>query len=218
MRHGRVRGFSMMEILIASTLLEITGALMLTSISSSIDAKQIIEAKSTRLHQIRQAMTRMVDEISMAYLSAHTQTPELRVKTEFLGDRDELQFTALGYVRMIAEKKESDQHELGFFLGQDERTGVESLLRRNQPNPDDEPDEGGRVQTLLPDVTDLLFEYWDPTTQDWKETWNTEDSSTGRRLPARVRITFTARLDDDREQTFTTQTKIWLQKPMPFRS
>lgn len=213
----KVRGFTLMEGLIASSLLAIIGVFMATSLNSSITAKELIEETSGRYHVVRQAMSRMVDEISMSYLSAHNTTPELRVRTGFTGERDELHFVAFGHVRRKAEAKESDSREISYFLGADERTGAESIIRRVQSNPDDEFDDGGREQTLLPDVTNLEFEYFDPQTEEWEDKWDWEGTATRDRLPTRVRITFTARMPGEREQTFTSQTKIWLIKPWAFR-
>jgi type II secretion system protein J len=213
----KLRGFTLMEGLIASSLLAIIGVFMATSISSSINAKEIVEETSGRYHVVRQAMSRMVDEISMAYITAHNTTPDLRVRHGFLGERDELHFIAFGHVRRKAEARESDSRELSYFLGTDERTGTEAIIRRVQVNPDDEFDEGGREQTLLPDVVDLEFEYFDPQREDWSDKWDFEGAETRNRLPTRVRIRFTARMPGEREQTFVSQTKIWLVQPQSFR-
>ena len=62
------RGFSMLEILIAAGLMGIMGALMVTSLSSSMDVKDAVETASDQYHLVRQGMSRMVREISMAYL------------------------------------------------------------------------------------------------------------------------------------------------------
>lgn len=212
------RGFTLLEALIAAGLMAIMGAALATSLSRTVDTKEAVEAISGRYHVVRQAMSRMADEISMAYISLHRVNSELRVDTQFKGERDVLHFTAYGHVPRIADVKESDQRELSFFVGQDERTGETSILRRVDTSIDDEMDEGGREQTLLPGVTDLEFQYWDSTTEDWKDEWDTEESAYAGRLPNRVKITFTAEMDDGIEQTFTTQTKVWLIKPWAFRN
>jgi type II secretion system protein J len=217
-KNPTLRGFTLLEILIASGLLAIVGALMLTSISSSIDAKERVELISTRYHVIRQAMTRMVDEISMAYISKHTAAIELKIKTGMKGEKDALHFTAFGGVPMKEDVKETDQREISYFLGRDARTGTESLLRRVQPNPDLEFDEGGRVQTLLPNVVDLELMYWDKRSEEWKENWDTEDSASSGLLPTRIKITFIAHMENGEEESFTTQTKIWLNTPWAFRN
>ncbi len=214
----RARGFTLLEGLIAAGLLAVIGTALATSLSSSIDSKETVEGISGRYHVVRQAMTRMADEISMAYISAHIVNSELRVKTAFKGERDVLHFTAFGHVPRVADAKESDQRELSYLIGPDERTGAQSILRRNQPNPDDQMDEGGREQTLLPDVKDLEFQYWDPQSEDWKDSWDTEESQFTGRLPSRVKIMFTAVMDSGEEQTFVSQTKVWLDKPWVFRN
>lgn len=216
----RARGFSLMEVMIASALLAITGGLLYTSLSSSIDAKDMVEGTSNRYHLARQALARMVDEISMAYLSAHHNQQELRTKTRFVGGRDELAFTAFGYVNRREGAKRSASRQLSYSLDIDDRTGAQALVRREQADLDDDVEEGGREQTLLPYVIDLTFEYWDAQTEEWKDEWDTEESATLNRLPERVRITFTAKMDDEdgREQRFMTQSRIWLVTPIRFEN
>ncbi|MCP4502043.1 MAG: hypothetical protein GY822_18960 [Deltaproteobacteria bacterium] len=215
-RFASIKAFSMLEILVASGLLAIVGALLLSSLSSSLDVKEDVQAISDRYHLIRQGMSRIVDEVSMAFLSKHNDAAEVRMKTGFRGERDEMHFTAFGYVNRLEDSKHSDQRELSFFIGADERTGEQALLRREQPDPDDEIDEGGRTQTLLPYAKDLEFQYWDPVTEDWKDTWDTEESATLLRLPPRVKIKVTVEIEEGYKTTFTTQTAITLIKPIDF--
>ena len=50
------------------------------------------------------------------------------------------------------------------------------LLRRVSPRIDDEPTEGGRVDSLLCGVNDLEFEFYDHEANDWEDDWDSEDS------------------------------------------
>jgi type II secretion system protein J len=211
------RAFSLLEILIASSLLALIGALLAQSLSSSIDAKEAIEATSGRYHVVRSAISRVVDEISMAYLSNHRPggTNELRAITGFKGERDRVDFTAFGYVPRVEDEKRSDQRQLSYFLDTDPRTRTKSLMRREQANLDDQFDEGGREQTLLSDVRELEFEYWDQSKEDWSEKWDSSGTEMDR-LPLRVRIKVVAVMDDGQEQTFTTQSRLWLLTPLGF--
>jgi type II secretory pathway component PulJ len=211
------RAFSLLEILIAATLLATIGAMLAQSLSTSIDAKEAIEGISHRYHVVRSAMTRVVDEVSMAYLSNHRPTggAELRAVTGFKGERDRIDFTAFGYVPRVEDEKRSDQRQLSFFLDTDPRTQKKSLIRREQANLDDDFEEGGREQTLLPDVRDLEFKYWDPQKEEWADKWDAAGTELNR-LPARVRIKVVAVMDDDREQAFVTQSKLWLLAPLNF--
>jgi prepilin-type N-terminal cleavage/methylation domain-containing protein len=210
------RGFSLIEILVSASLLAITGAMLLQSLSSSLDAKDAVESTSGRYHLVRSAMSRMVDEISMAYLSKHQALTEARTKTGFLGERDSLKFTAFGYVPRVADEKKSDQRQLAYYLDTDPRTQTESLFRREQANIDDNFEEGGRPLVLLPNVRELTFEYWDPQKEEWTEKWDAAGAEHTGQLPTRVRIKLIAVMDDGIEQTFTTQTKVWLLKPLDF--
>ena len=208
------RGFSMLEILIAAGLMGIMGALMVTSLSSSMDVKEAVEETSDQYHLIRQSMSRMVREISLAYLSAHRNALEPKVDIQFRGESSQLDFVAVGHVVRKMNAKQSDQQEIAYFLGEDERSGKQALMRRQQSNPDLEVEEGGRVQTLCPRVTDLIFSYWDSVTEDWKEEWDTEESATLNRLPDRVRIEMKILMEDGTEQLFMTQSKILMTKPL----
>jgi general secretion pathway protein J len=211
------RAFSLLEILIAVSLLAIIGALLMQSLSSSMDAKDAIETTSNRYHLVRSAMSRMVDELSMSYLSAHKPTSgvEIRAITGFKGERDRIDCTAFGYVARVEDERKSDQRQLSFFLDNDERTQTRSLRRREQANIDDDFEEGGRELTLLPNVRSLEFQYWDSQKDAWTDKWDAQGSEANR-LPARIRIEMVVVMDNGEEQTFTTQSKLWLLAPLNF--
>jgi general secretion pathway protein J len=214
----KLRAFSLLEVMIAAGLLAIMGTLLAASLSTSITAKEVAEQTSDRYHLARQAMSRMVDEISMAYMSQHISATEPKSKTGFKGERDRLWFTAFGYVPRLQDAKQSEQRELEFKHDLDPRRGTDAILRREQANPDLELDEGGRTQTLLPDVSELEFFYWDPQTEDWKDSWDTESAATQNRLPSRVKIKFTVAVDNDgEEREFVSQARVFIQAPFRFQ-
>jgi hypothetical protein len=159
----------------------------------------------------------MVDELSMSYLSAHKPTSgvEIRAVTGFKGERDRIDCTAFGYVARVEDERKSDQRQLSFFLDNDDRTQTKSLRRREQANIDDDFEEGGRELTLLPDVRSLEFQYWDPQKDAWTDKWDAAGSELNR-LPARIRIEMVVVMDNGEEQTFTTQSKLWLLAPLNF--
>ncbi len=215
----RLPGFSLLEVLIAASLMAIIGALLLTSLSSSMDAKEAVENTSDRYHLVRQAMGRMVKEISMAYLSKHRDAPELRQRTGFKGEEQRIDFTAFGAVSRKQDAKKSDQRELTYFIGVDPETQESALMRREQVGPDLELDEGGRTQVLLTGCKELEFAFWDSTKEDWTDVWDAENAATLDRLPQRVRIRFTAQMENERDQEFYSQTEIFLwQTPIFFHN
>lgn len=228
------KGFSLLEILVAASLLAITGAMLLQSLSSTLDAKETVETTSNRYHLIRSAMSRMCDEIAMAYVAGqgHVALTEPRTKTGFHGEHDSLHFTAFGYVPRVEDEKKSDQRQLAYYLDSDPKSQTQSLFRREQPNIDDKFEEGGRALVLLPNVRQLELSYWDdssradqPTgsaatatvgTGEWKDKWDNTAPETNGNLPLRVRIKMVVVMEDGQEQTFVTQTKLHLLTPLTF--
>jgi len=106
---------------------------------------------------------------------------------------------------------------LTYRFDADARTGTNALLRREQANPDLEFDEGGRTRTLLPNVTELEFMFFDDVADEWKEKWDSENAATLNRLPSRVKIKFKSVVDDiDTQRVFITQTRIALTRPFKF--
>jgi len=211
----RRRAFSLLEILIAGSLLALMGALLMQSLSSSMDAKEAIETTSNRYHVLRSGMSRMVDELSMSYLSGHRPQSgvEIRAITGFKGEGDRIDATALGYMPRVEDEKKSDQRQLSYYLDTDPRTKTRSLVRREQANIDQEFEEGGRVQTLIPDVRSIEFQYWDPQKDAWADKWDAAGTELNR-LPSRIRIELVAVMDNGEEQTFVTQSKLWLLAPL----
>ena len=141
----------------------------------------------------------------------------MKAETGFKGERERIDFTAFGYVPKTQDAKRSEQRELAYFLDDDPKTGRRSLIRREDPTLDDDFETGGRELVLLAGVTALEFQYWDKTTEAWKEAWDFEDAASGGKLPERVRIELTVEMDDGVEQTFVTQARVFLVSPLAFQ-
>ena len=61
----------------------------------------------------------------------------------------------------------------------------------------------------------IEFQYWDPQKEAWADKWDAGGTELNR-LPARIRIEMVVVMDNDVEQTFTTQSKLWLLAPLTF--
>jgi len=140
------------------------------------------------------------------------------------GDDDRLDFTCFGHLRTVEDERTSHHAEIGYQIKsvRNERGElVDTLVRREDTTIDDDITQGGKVYTLIPNVKEIEFEYWDPGEVDlgteeemgrgrWVNSWDTRDSQHDDRLPFRVRITITLPAQGPRgqEETFTTQTQI----------
>ncbi len=166
-------GFTLIEIMMASLLLGLMGVLLVTSINSSIKARDVVEEISGRDQMVRQAMSRMAREISMAYLSKHMNSGDPSYVTQFKGKKDQLFFSAFGHVVHQRDAKQSDKQVLRFYLVAD-KNGQKSLMRRMRANLNLDVEKGGIAQVLCPNVTKLEFSYYDTQMNKWEESWTVD--------------------------------------------
>ncbi len=207
-------GFTLIEVMVSAVLLALVGMMLLQTMTSSIDVKDRVEDISDRYHMVRQAMSRMSREISMAYVSGHKNVNDLVVETVFKGDKDKLLFTAFGNVTRMADAKQSDQRIIEYTLGTDQKTNTQSLMRRERLNPGKNLREGGTTNVLCPNIKSLQFEYWNQELNKWDSAWDTDSVVYKGMLPKRVRISIVGIMDSKKEEKFLTQSEIWLTAPV----
>jgi general secretion pathway protein J len=208
------RGFSLIEIVVAAALLALVGATLMQTLNSSITVKERVDSISTRYHLVRQALSRMSHEISMAYISTQVN-PEYAVTiTAFKGEKDRLSFDAFGGVVRVQNAKESDQREISYFLERDKKTDRMSLMRREHPNITRDIGKSGVTEVLCPDVTKITFKYWNEKAKNWDSNWSVTALSELPTLPTRVQIELVAKMQNEHEQKFVTETMVWLTEPV----
>lgn len=239
---NKYQGFTLIEIMVSTVLIGMMGVLMMTSINSSVRAKDKVEEISQRFHEVRQAMSRMSREISMAYLSKHVNINEPAFITQFKGDKDRIFFSAFGHVVSKRDAKESDQQVLGFYLAKD-KNGQNSLMRRMHPRLNMDVTKDGKAQILCPNVSKLEFGYYDSRYEKWQESWESDPSSmillgqnsgqfqqaqSGKsqeekgneiankpwQLPGFVKIAMTVDMGDGKEMTWYSETEIVVKDPL----
>lgn len=199
------KGFTLIEIMIAIAILAIISLLLWQSSAVSMNAKERYEAEDVRFQEVLLALSRMADDISMAYLfqsKAHlgnTGIGELAQEVQFIGtdsgERDEIHFVSLSHMRYLKNTKESDQEEVSYFLrreeGEEGEKGRWDLVRRMQSPPDREPEKGGRDYVILQDVQKLEFQFFDEKRGEWQREWDSSRIESNRQLPKAVEITLT---------------------------
>src|SRR5262245_34106337 len=78
-------GLTLIEVVIATSILAIMMTLVWSTIDSTADAKHYFEQVQERNHEIRLAMNRLVRDISSAYLSQNEDTNAVNRRTLFIG-------------------------------------------------------------------------------------------------------------------------------------
>jgi general secretion pathway protein J len=157
---------------------------------------------------------------------ARNNTKQQREPVQFgmIGRDDRLDFTSFAHMRNVRDERTSYHAEIGYAIKEvrnEQGDLVDSLVRREDTTIDDDITQGGKVYTLIPNIEEIEFEYWDPGEVDlgteeemgrgqWVDSWDTENREYHDRLPHRVRITITLPPQGPmgQEEEFTTQTQI----------
>lgn len=198
-RSKRQRGVTLIEMMVAMVILAIVATLMYTGFSQTSRNKKRVEAELERAHEVRKGVERVARELSMAFVSAQAnpdQSLEV-VKTAFIakeaGGGSKIDFTSFSHKRLYRDAHESDQNEIGYFMGRDpDDSSIKVLARREQNRIDDDPEKGGRTQILIRDITGFELAFLEPMTGEWVTTWDsTQAAMQLNRLPTQVRIKVT---------------------------
>ncbi len=215
-RAGRGRrGMTLIEVMVAVTILGMVATVVFSGFSQTMRNKRRIEEQADRTHVIRVAMERMVQELSMAYVSVHRPlNPSLQqMNTAFIGGHrgrgDRIDFTSFSHRRLYRNAHESDQNEISYFVTEHpDHPSRLVLARREQNRIDDDPQKGGIIQIMVEDVVSFEVEYLDATNGLWTESWDTgEITHQPNRIPSQVKLMLTVKDEDapHDERTYTTR-------------
>jgi general secretion pathway protein J len=179
--------------------------------------------RSERVHEGREALQRIVRDLSSAYLSMHVPAnPSLVTeKTAFVGrsSSHRIDFTAFAHLRTDRDAHESDQAEVGYFLVKDpDAPDKRDLVRREQTPIDFDPLKGGTVNVVAEDVDQFDVRFFDPTTGLWVESWDTmQISGQPNRLPLEVEIKLVLNgVGKGAQYSYTTKVFLPIAQPLSF--
>jgi len=195
-RRTRVRGMTLLEILVSLGIMSMISLLIYGAFDSMSRGRRGEQLRADRARQGRDAVERIAREVQSAFLSMHTPTNQALVTrtTGFYGQNstqfDRLDFTSFAHRRIMKDARESDQAEIGYFVVKDpEVDGKMDLVRREQAPIDYDFKKGGVVNVLAEDVEKFDIRYLDPMTGQWVDTWDsTQMMMQFNRLPLEVRI------------------------------
>jgi general secretion pathway protein J len=219
------RGMTIIEVMVAIGILAMVAVLIHGVIQSLSRGKQTEESRSDRAHQAREAVERMVRDLSAAYLSQHFPSNQALVtgKTAFVGRSsvpfDRLDFTAFAHLRTVRDSHESDQAEVGYFAVRDPKVPDKmDLVRREQTPIDLDPLKGGIVNVVAEDIDQFDIHYLEPQTGQWLETWDSmQVTGQPNRLPLEVKITLVLKgVLGGPLYAYTTKVFLPIQQPLAF--
>jgi general secretion pathway protein J len=224
-RRSTSRGMTMVEVMVAVAILVMVAVLIHGVIESLSRGKKGEEMRADRAHQGREAMQRIVRDLSGAYLSLHVPANQALItqKTAFVGRSslpfDRVDFTAFAHLRTDRDSHESDQAEVGYFAARDPTVeGKMDLVRREQTPIDYDPLKGGVVNVVAEDIDQFDLRYLDPRTGQWVETWDSmQVTGQPSRLPFEVKITLVLKgVGGGPPYAYTTKVPVPIQQPLAF--
>lgn len=216
------RGFTLMEVVIAIAITAFIGTVIGVSFNTTIQNKDVIEGQAEHYRMLRAAMSRMVREISAAYVSDRYDPKRYRDQydrpTNFVGARDKLLFTTLAHQRLYADAKESDQMVVEYQVKSSpdpKAKGRNDLVRREKVILEERMERGGSEDTLFEGAKKIEFQYWNSERKQWEDEWDTRRTERKSALPTRVKITLFATDESGKEVRYTTQARIMLNTELP---
>jgi general secretion pathway protein J len=219
------RGMTLIEIVVAVTVLAMVSVLIHGVIDSLTRGRKGEAMRVDRVHEGREALQRIVRDLSAAYLSMHVPAiPALMTgKTAFVGRSstpyDRIDFTAFAHRRTTRDARESDQAEVGYFVvpNPDDSSKMD-LVRREQTPIDLDPLKGGVVDVVAEGVEEFHIKYLEPQTARWLDSWDsTQVSGQPNRLPFEVDIRLVLKgVGDGPPYEYATKIFIPIQQPLSF--
>jgi len=195
-------GFTLVELLIAIAILSIIMSVVYKSFYASTEGIKRAEVVDDINSTARVIFLKLMDDINSAYLDNSN-------KTIFVGDskrdkdlpQDSLSLTSLSNLRMVKDAKETDLHEIGYYLKEDydyqKQEKKISLLRKEKKTIGAEPVlEGGEVYELTDEIAGIRFSYFDGA---WKDNWDSKTTP-----PKAVEVEIILFDADKNKRTFKT--------------
>jgi general secretion pathway protein J len=216
---------TLIEVVVAIGILAMVAVLVHGVIDSLARGKKAEAMRADRAHQGREAMQRIVRDLSSAYLSMHVPAVSALItgKTAFVGHNspsyDRVDFTSFAHRRTTRDSRESDQAEVGYFVVPDPDVADKlDLVRREQTPIDSEPLKGGIVDAVAEDVSEFHMRYLDPMTGQWVDSWDsTQVSGQPSRLPLEVSIRLVLKgVGGGPPYAYTTKLFLPIQQPLSF--
>ena len=216
---------TMIEIMVAIGILTMVAVLIHGVIDSLSRGRKGEGMRAERAHEGREAMQRIVRDLSGAFISGHIPSvPALMTsRTGFVGKNsppyDRLDFTSFAHLRTERDSHESDQAEVGYFVVKDPEVPEKmDLVRREQTPIDYEPLKGGIVNVVAEDVEKFDVRFLDPTTSQWIETWDSmQITGQPNRVPFEVDITLVLKgVGGGPPYSYTTKMFIPIQSALSF--
>jgi len=211
-------GFTLLEIMLAISILGLVVAMVTSSLSASIKAIDATIEQGKLAYQAQVAMERITEDLSSALLTNDW---------EFLGEEGSsngdqgilLSFSSLAHLVFDPENDNPGVGRISYAVQTDQQHAGHLLLLRSdvlqRPKGDGNEDDEVEAFLLTDRLRSISFTYYDHLGESQKN-WDTtaeednEEAKAQRRLPAAVSCQMEFWVDQEEQQTQTFQTTVFL--------
>jgi len=203
------KGFTLIEVLVAVSILVIILSVVYGAYTSNLDTIQQAE----RYGRVDQVARVVLERMTMDLMGAvgRASLMETAAEVGFVAENGEIEgapadrihFTSTAHLALRPTEPRTDLCEIGYHLEKDPDHEGMILYRRDDPTPDDDLTEGGLSLELAKGIERLEFVFQDAEGTE-HEAWNTLEGSPGPLLPRLVAITLGVLDDEGRSHIFTT--------------
>ena len=182
------RGFTLIEMLVATAVSSIILLMVYTAYSSVIRSVNQGKIASQYYEKVNTVIKRIDTDLQNVYWKDTVKN--LNFISSIEGNSNRLNFVTVENKgdRIILSVYEnfpsSDIHEVGYYLKKNIKSGKMDLIRRHEIHYDNSPLEGGTEDIILDNVESLKFDF--KYRSDWTDTWDTRDK---KRLPSAIKTT-----------------------------
>ena len=198
MRGGR--GFTLVELLVASSILALLAAAGLAAFSTGTRSAAKVRRRGRMLARGQAVLQRMAADLRVALAHKDVRLTSLDVRYEGR-DVDTVDFIAIRPARVAEEEGVTGRCEVGYHIDSDPDSGAQWLLRRQDDTLDDDELEGGALRAVGPFVSELNLQFYDGLT--WRDGWDDPQQ-----LPAAVRIEMVMVDEDEIEKPMRLSTAV----------
>ncbi len=201
MKHRTTKGFTLLELLLSLSIFTLIGIATVKQLSQ-IQATKVVAFQDLDLYNdvraaiglirtdLSQAFHIPIDELGKEVKSAVGRN-EAIAHTLFDGRAKELVFTSLSHRNYYANRRESEQTEISYFLYAADKKELPSLMKRESEMIDNDLFQGGTLFRLVDNVSDMEFSYWDDRQEKWVSDWNSDGGAYNDKFPLQVKMALT---------------------------
>jgi prepilin-type N-terminal cleavage/methylation domain-containing protein len=226
-------GFTLLEVLVAMTIMAILGAALFTMFNESSRTWQRAEARTSQFTAAREMLGMMAMELRQAVVNPHAGgtfgahfyglAPGSNDFNRPSTDSNSGQIYFVAPTETRSESAQQDVCVIGYWVRYDTsapNNDTTPVLMRYCLSDDESgwssfaPNSSIDSQDLGLDVRSLTFKFWGPGDSDWKGAGNTWSSETAgpqqNTLPRAVQITLVVQdpMGTERDRTFTTVVRL----------